>query len=160
MILDHPNIIVACDPGEEGAFAIFRHDDSGWYLDKWIRTTNHTALVGEEVYPSLGVIEFNHGIQGQPAGTTYTQGYNAGLSHRTLEMLCTDVIKIIPQRWMKTFSVPKKNTFPGTASQKTTAQKNWTRDKVEKLTGEKVPLWASDAVAIGLSYIKELKDAT
>lgn len=150
--------LVACDPGENGAFAIYRRSGSVWELDAWMRTTEPGKLVDAEVYPAIGVIECNHGIQGQPAGTTYTQGYNAGLSQRTLELLCTDVVKVIPQRWMKMFGVPKKNTFPGTPSQKTTAQKHWTREKVERLTDKELPLWASDAAAIGAAYLMEVGD--
>lgn len=144
------NTIIACDPGQDGAFAVFKHDAAGWHLDTFLRNTDWACLAQLELFGSIGVIESNHGIQGQPAGTSYTQGYNAGLVHRTLEVTASEVIKVIPQRWMKTFGVPK--------GMERGARKKWIREKAQKLTDTELPLWASDAVAIGLAYIKELKE--
>lgn len=152
------NQLISCDPGAEGAIAIFNYtEEDGWNLEMFLKNEDWRDLVVLETYQAVSVIENNHGIQGQPAGTSFKQGQNQGEILRTLELLTSEVHKVVPQRWQSVFGVPRKKTFDGTPSQQTTAQKNWTREKAEKLTGMKIPLWASDAVAIGLAFIKEMK---
>lgn len=154
----HPSLLISCDPGASGAFAVFTPQGASGTLHLWeyCSTDDWRKLVKYEPYGDVAVIEFNHGIQGQPAGTSFTQGYNQGATFRTLELLVKEVIKVIPQRWQKVFGVPKKREFPGNLSKQTSAQKKWTQTKVHAITGQAVPLWASDAVAIGLAYLEEI----
>jgi len=143
--------IIACDPGAKGGFAVFKLDGSdGPEFIGAYKTQDWRDLVNDEYPNAIGIFEANHGIARQSAGTSYTQGYNTGNDHRLLELLCDKVIKVIPQKWMRILGVP--------VGMEKDARKHWIQDKAQKIVNMELPLWASDAVAIGLSYIKETKN--
>jgi hypothetical protein len=150
--------IIACDPGVEGGCAIFRNDpETGWYLDTIVKNENWKDLAKLELYQAVAIIEKNHGIQGQTAGDSYAQGFNAGTMHARLELIAKELHTTPPQHWQSVFGVPRKKTFEGKPDQQSAAQKRWTRDKCQTLTGEEFPIRVADAVAIGLVFIKEMK---
>ncbi|MBK8184227.1 MAG: hypothetical protein IPK63_15635 [Candidatus Competibacteraceae bacterium] len=140
---------ISCDPGAEGAIAIFRQSvvTGDLILVETHRTDCPASFIAH--VHKLGriarvAIEKNHGIQGQPAGTSYTQGYNAGFSAATLVVLSGRVLEeVSAAKWMRAFGVP--SGLPKAE------RKRWIRDKASEAVGKKLTLWQSDAVAIGLA---------
>ncbi len=130
-----------CDPGAHGAFAIFEKS----VLQCFYKTAHWLELqhvIADAT--ATGLIEKNHGIQGQAAGSTYAQGFNAGCAHRVLESICDEVHEVAAQTWMREFGVPR--------GMETKDRKRWIQAAAVKIVGKPIPLWAADAVALGLTY--------
>ncbi len=140
---------ISCDPGAEGAFAVFQRSifTGNLNLIETYRTgsaADFIAYARNLFTIARVVIEKNHGIQGQPAGTSYTQGYNAGFSAAALTVLSGRVLEeVSAAKWMRAFGVP--SGLPKAE------RKRWIRDKASEAVGKKLTLWQSDAVAIGLA---------
>jgi len=136
---------IACDPGIRGVFAVFEPNLIGLYpMSEWKEMLS--ALSGATV---IGAIEKNHGIQGQSASSTYAQGFSAGLAHGTMELVCAHLLETPAQTWMRNFKVP-----PGLEK---SARKKWIHAKASThpiVAGMKVPLYAADAVALGITYLE------
>ena len=140
---------ISCDPGAEGALAVFRQSvvTGDLIFIETYRTDCPASFIPHA--RQLGriarvVIERNHGIQGQPAGTSYTQGYNAGFCAAALTVLSERVLEeVSAAKWMRAFGVP--SGLPKAE------RKRWIRDKASEAVGKKLTLWQSDAVAIGLA---------
>lgn len=148
-------LVVACDPGASGGFALFRDKKLQSVLksDIFPRDFAHAVSFYACEEPVICIIEDVHGVEGQNAKNSFTFGYHFGRSHLMLEMISGEYVrKVNPAVWMKYLSVPKG--LP------TTERKNLILDKMVEehphFGSKRLHLWNSDAVGIGTYFINNL----
>ena len=85
------------------------------------------------------VLEKVHSMPGQGVASTFTFGQGYGQLQGVIAALGLQCIEVIPNKWMKCIgSMPKEKA----------ERKKFIKDWVEKRSGESIPLYVADAVAI------------
>ena len=85
------------------------------------------------------VLEKVHSMPGQGVASTFTFGQGFGQLQGVIAALGLQCVEVIPNKWMKCIgSMPKEKS----------ERKKFIKDWVEKRSGESIPLYVADAVAI------------
>ena len=139
-------IYVGIDPGKSGGICVYDTDDNTVDFVK-MPSTVHGIIVELSVikrgYTDVKVVlEKVHSMPGQGVASTFTFGQGYGQLQGAIAALGLQCIEVIPNKWMRCIgSMPKEKS----------ERKKFIKDWVEKRSGESVPLYVADAVA--LAYV-------
>lgn len=140
-------IYVGIDPGKSGGICTYCPTNSHIDYVKMPDTVHgiltylsdvklNCTLTGRAVKI---VLEKVHSMPGQGVASTFTFGQGYGQLQGVVAALGLQFIEVIPNKWMKCIgSMPKDKA----------ERKKFIKDWVEKRSGQSIPLYVADAVAI------------
>ena len=136
-------IYVGIDPGKSGGICTYNMSDNTVDFVKMPSTIHDVVMVLSVIkhgYTDVKVVlEKVHSMPGQGVASTFTFGQGYGQLQGVIAALGLQCIEVIPNKWMKCVgSMPKDKS----------ERKKFIKDWVEKRSGESIPLYVSDAVAI------------
>ena len=140
-------IYVGIDPGKSGGICVY--DTATNTIDyRKMPDTVHGIVdrlnAIKDICNDLGselkvVLEKVHSMPGQGVASTFTFGQGYGQLQGIIAALGLACTEVIPSKWMKCIgSMPKEKA----------ERKKFIKDWVEKRSGESIPLYVADAVAI------------
>jgi len=133
--------IIACDPGVNGGFALMY--PSG-ILDM-VKAKDRFGFMKYLIKPheTQCIIER---VDVRPKDFTSIREliFSAGECYERMASVTDEYVREVPpQTWMAALGVPKLEKAD---------RKAWIQSKMEAVYNQKIPLWASDAVAIGYTF--------
>ena len=136
-------IYVGIDPGKSGGICVYDTDDNTVDFVKMPPTVHDIVIqlvVLKNGFRDVKVVlEKVHSMPGQGVASTFTFGQGYGQLQGVIAALGLQCIEVIPNKWMKCVgSMPKDKS----------ERKKFIKDWVEKRSGQSVPLYVADAVAI------------
>lgn len=139
-------IYVGVDPGKSGGICVYDTDDNTVNFVKMPSTIHDIVMEFSAIkrgYTDVKVVlEKVHSMPGQGVASTFTFGQGFGQLQGVIAALGLQCIEVIPNKWMKCIgSMPKDKA----------ERKKFIKDWVEKRSGESIPLYVADAVA--LAYV-------
>jgi crossover junction endodeoxyribonuclease RuvC len=141
-------VYIGIDPGKSGGICTYCPTNSHidyvkmpdavhgmfTYLDNIIKQ----CRLADSPTPKV-VLEKVHSMPGQGVASTFTFGQGYGQLQGVIAALGLQCIEVIPNKWMKCIgSMPKDKS----------ERKKFIKDWVEKRSGQSIPLYVADAVAI------------
>lgn len=140
-------VYVGIDPGKSGGICVYdtTEEDAQISFHKMPDTVRgiyellHDIFSRYSDYRIKVVLEKVHSMPGQGVASTFTFGQGFGWLEGVLASSGVGYIEVIPNKWMKCIgSMPKEKA----------ERKKFIKDWVEKRSGESIPLYVADAVAI------------
>lgn len=136
-------VYVGIDPGKSGGICVYDTDDNTVDFVKMPPTVHDIIIqlvIIKDGYRDVKVVlEKVHSMPGQGVASTFTFGQGYGQLQGAIAALGLHCIEVIPNKWMKCIgSMPKDKS----------ERKKFIKDWVEKRSGESIPLYVADAVAI------------
>lgn len=136
-------IYVGIDPGKSGGICVYDTDDNTVDFAKMPSTVHdiviHLVVIKNGFRDVKVVLEKVHSMPGQGVASTFTFGQGYGQLQGVIAALGLQCIEVIPNKWMKCIgSMPKDKS----------ERKKFIKDWVEKRSGQSIPLYVADAVAI------------
>jgi crossover junction endodeoxyribonuclease RuvC len=139
------SVYVGIDPGKSGGICVYNPATSEIEFHKMPDTVHGIAeLLGEVIVKhSAGgiklVLEKVHAMPGQGVTSMFTFGQGFGWLEGVIAALGIPCVEVPPQRWMKLI---------GTMPKDKADRKKFIKDWAEKRSGQTLPLYIADAVAI------------
>lgn len=136
-------VYVGIDPGKSGGICVYDTDDNTVDFVKMPPTVHDIVIqlvVLKNGFRDVKVVlEKVHSMPGQGVASTFTFGQGYGQLQGAIAALGLHCIEVIPNKWMKCIgSMPKDKS----------ERKKFIKDWVEKRSGQSIPLYVADAVAI------------
>jgi len=140
-------IYVGIDPGKSGGICVYytTYEYAQISFHKMPDTVRgiyellHDIFSRYSDYRIKVVLEKVHSMPGQGVASTFTFGQGYGQLQGVIAALGLQCIEVIPNKWMKCIgSMPKEKA----------ERKKFIKDWVEKRSGQSIPLYVADAVAI------------
>ena len=140
-------VYVGIDPGKSGGICVYdttMHVISFRKMPDTIhgvvdRLRSIKEVCSESNTDVKVVLEKVHSMPGQGVASTFTFGQGYGQLQGVIAALGLACVEVIPNRWMKCI---------GTMPKDKADRKKFIKDWVEKRSGESIPLYVADAVAI------------
>ena len=138
-------IYVGIDPGKSGGICVYNTETTDIESHKMPDTVHGIAeLLGDIIVKHADkgikvVLEKVHAMPGQGVTSMFTFGQGFGWLEGVISALGMPCIEVPPQRWMKLI---------GTMPKDKADRKKFIKDWAEKRSGQKLPLYIADAVAI------------
>ena len=145
-------VYVGIDPGKSGGICVYDPTEEDVQISfhkmpdtvRGIHELLHTLFsrYSDYRYRIKVVLEKVHSMPGQGVASTFTFGQGFGWLEGILASSGVSYIEVIPNKWMKCIgSMPKDKS----------ERKKFIKDWVEKRSGQSIPLYVADAVA--LAYV-------
>lgn len=140
-------IYVGIDPGKSGGICVYDTTEEGtqilfYKMPSTVRDIYellHDIFLRYSDYRIRVVLEKVHSMPGQGVASTFTFGQGFGWIEGVLASSSVGYMEVIPNKWMKCIgSMPKDKS----------ERKKFIKDWVEKRSGQSIPLYVADAVAI------------
>ena len=138
-------IYIGIDPGKSGGICVYNPYRDSVDINKMPDTVHGVVMLMRSIVAQYDgedirlVLEKVHSMPGQGVASTFTFGQGYGQLQGVIAALGLSCIEVIPNRWMKVI---------GTMPKDKAERKKFIKDWVEKRSGESIPLYVADAVAI------------
>lgn len=145
------SVYVGIDPGKSGGVCVYNTDTAVIELNKMPDTVHGIAellggiLVTHSAVGVKVVLEKVHAMPGQGVTSMFTFGQGFGWLEGIIATLGMPCMEVTPQKWMSLIgSMPKDKAD----------RKKHIKDWAEKRSGQVLPLYIADAVAIAYTAPK------